>query len=490
MMTPAELWAVAPRAPRTWHVDALPVVLAAVKGNQRGIVYAATGAGKSDAQAATLRAIDRAPGWVDVVVVPTQALVEQMAADLKRWSLKVGRFYGVRQEVESIIVVCLPSVQRLAEELEDDDLRVRLVLVDEAHRVGAAKTVSALAALRPGRVIGWSATPVRTKNSAVLRELWPAGILFGYSMTDAIRDGAIVPPRFVRNHDPDMVDANELTLRMIQDHAVGPIVVSASDVKDAEWYAAWLTERDVPAKHIDGTMGRGRRKVLLEELRTGKIRALVHVRLLTEGVDLPWLGTLAMRWPTESVVRYVQEAGRVLRTFPDKTEGVILDPHNLWDKFKLPRFSADNWATLDELEAAAAKEAEPPDEKKETERAMREAAYVADLESWLADIHQRLVVAGVIEPQGHGSGWRYQDPTENQLKYTTAWAETGGKSPKRWLPEAWREKYHALVLRAESMSRGGVADLLDIGFGVKRRAAERFKASGAWDWRMPADIEL
>ena len=64
MLTPEAVWTKAPRPPRAWHVTALPIVLAAIKGNQRGPVYAATGAGKSDAQAATLMALEPAPGWV------------------------------------------------------------------------------------------------------------------------------------------------------------------------------------------------------------------------------------------------------------------------------------------------------------------------------------------------------------------------------------------------------------------------------------------
>ena len=485
MLTPAELWAVAPRPPRAWHAQAVPKLLPMIREGRRGIVYAATGSGKSYAQGAILRAAAPAPGLVDIVTVPTEALVEQMTLDLAPWGIRAGRYYGRRKEVDGrrVIVCCLPSVGSLSEDLALRGIRTRLVLADEAHRV----TPGALDILEPWRVMGWSATPIRTQGKAALREMWPDGILFGYGMADAIADGAIVPPHIVPWADPDVTDANEVTLRMLRASAEGPAVIDALDVADAHWHAGWLTEQGWPAVGIDGTDGRADRARKLDALRDGG-PSIVHVKLLTEGVDLPWLGTLAMRAQTGSVIRYVQQMGRVLRTHPGKTRGVVLDVHDAWGRFGLPRFSADQWQDAAEAtEEAMEREAGAA---KEGERLLSEAAVVVELEKWMADLRTQLLTAGVISSERiRGTGWRREAVTERQRATIAKWMD-GRKSPARYLPADVRDKMTRLIASPDYLSRGGAADLLDVGIGMQGRAREYKERTGRWWGGLTSGVEL
>lgn len=478
MLTPEQVWSVAPRPPRRWHVDAMPVIMRAIREGQRGIVYAATGSGKSYEQGAILRAGSPRPGMVDVVLVPTEALVEQMRDDIAPWGINAGRFYGRRKDDVSkhrVIVCCLPSVPALAEELALRSLRTRLVLADEAHRV----TPGTIEALEPWRVIGWSATPIRTQGKSVLREMWPDGILFGYGMADAIRDGAIVRPEIVSWEDKSDRDANSVTLKMLRARAEGPTVISALDVEDAVWYAEWLSEQGWASEAIAGTDNKGSRKRKLDALRDGG-PSLVHVKLLTEGVDLPWLGTLAMRAQTGSVISYVQMMGRVLRTHPGKDRGIVLDVHDLWSRFGLPTFSADKWED-------AAEATEDAMEREATsggggERLLDEAAVVVDYERRMAEIRMALLTSGVIQSERvRGKGWRRESVTERQGAVLAKWQD-GRKSPARYLPPDVREVMARLVQSPHLMSRGGAADVLDVGIGLQGVARQHKDRTGQW-WR-------
>jgi len=475
MLTPTDLWAVAPRPPRKWHCDAIPKLLPMIPEGRRGIVYAATGSGKSYAQGAILRAATPDPRFVDVVTVPTEALVEQMADDLAPWGIRAGRYYGRRKDVDGrrVIVCCLPSVGSLSEDLALRGLRTRLILADEAHRV----TPGALDILSPVWVMGWSATPIRTQGKEELRKMWPDGILFGYGMADAIADGAIVQPHIVPWTDPDLTEPNEVTLRMLRAHAEGPTVIDALDVADAHWHAGWLTEQGWPSVGIDGTDSKGDRAKKLGDLREGRA-SLVHVKLLTEGVDLPWLGTLAMRAQTKSVIRYVQQMGRVLRTHPGKTRGVILDVQDAWGTFGLPRFSADMWGEAAEAaEEAMEREAGAP---KEGERLISEAAVVVELEQWMAHVRTRLLTAGVISSERiRGTGWRREAVTGRQRETIARWLD-GRKSPARHLPADVRDRMSKLIASPDYLSRGGAADLLDVGIGLQKRAREYKERTGQW----------
>lgn len=78
---------------------------------------------------------------------------------------------------------------------------------------------------------------------------------------------------------------------------------------------------------------------ILEKARTGTIRYLVNIAIISVGVDVPAYDTIAYLRPTESLVLLVQTMGRVLRLSPatNKTSALVLDfagnieRHRDWD---------------------------------------------------------------------------------------------------------------------------------------------------------------
>lgn len=81
------------------------------------------------------------------------------------------------------------------------------------------------------------------------------------------------------------------------------------------------------------------RTQILDKARTGVIKYLVNIAIISVGVDVPPFDTLAYLRPTESLVLLVQTMGRVLRLSPqtDKKNALILDfagnieRHGDWD---------------------------------------------------------------------------------------------------------------------------------------------------------------
>jgi superfamily II DNA or RNA helicase len=62
---------------------------------------------------------------------------------------------------------------------------------------------------------------------------------------------------------------------------------------------------------------------------------LVHVSLLTEGVNLPWVRCVALRVLQGSRVRFAQYVGRALRRSRGKSKAVLLDPRGLMQTHRL-----------------------------------------------------------------------------------------------------------------------------------------------------------
>lgn len=81
------------------------------------------------------------------------------------------------------------------------------------------------------------------------------------------------------------------------------------------------------------------RTEILDKARTGVIKYLVNIAIISVGVDVPPYDTIAYLRPTESLVLLVQTMGRVLRLSPStgKTEALVLDfagnieRHRDWD---------------------------------------------------------------------------------------------------------------------------------------------------------------
>lgn len=67
------------------------------------------------------------------------------------------------------------------------------------------------------------------------------------------------------------------------------------------------------------------REKLLKEFDTGKLQALVAVRCLDEGVDVPSIRTAIVLASSGNPKEYIQRRGRILRKYPGKEKAIIHD---------------------------------------------------------------------------------------------------------------------------------------------------------------------
>jgi len=484
--------------------------LAAILEGRRGLVYAATGAGKSDAIGLLLSGLAPSPGWVDVVVVPTQNLVRQTVGEaagprrggLRGWGLAAVPWYQGHATIgpeDRVIVACRPSVVTLVDQLVAMGRCVRCLVIDEAHGLGEDSRCRAAladleercttAAQRAGagiRWIGFTATPQR-EDMSELAALWPAGLLYTYSMADAIRDGVIMRPEVIvpeaEEGGPDEADQDELTIQMIERHAVGPTVCDAATIRQAREFAELLTERGIPAAAVWGSQRQADTDKALDDLRAGRIRVVVHVKLLSEGVDMPWLRTMVVRIRTGSMVRWVQTVGRVVRVCEGKDRAVLIDIRDQWRGFGFPVFELGDLAALEERLT----EEKDPLPRTPGALAKRKEAdpvrLIKRLEGWLIRLVGALEAAGVVEPDtGRRDPTRYARPTPTMVALLRRWADERRKSPARHLPETERERWHALCESADQLTAAGASDAIRVGIALNRQGGEYYRHTGrSWD---------
>lgn len=411
---------------RRWQAEALPLAIDAVKAGKRTVIHAVMGAGKSVLIAEVIKACPPPAGWKHVVTAPKQSLVRQLCDVIPG---ATPFFADAKDTSGDVIVTCHPSVPQLP------PMKVALWVADEAHR---SVTLDSYAAL------GFTATPYTGLEHF-------DSLLYSYNAQDAIQDGVVVPPD-VRHWKGKAKSVDEIILSMIKRHTKGPGLVNAATIRDAEMYAAFLTDHGVEAAAIH-SQNKPHHYQVLHHLEHGDLRCLVHVDLLTEGVNLPWLRWLGMRRPRTSVVAFCQEVGRVLRAYEGKSSAVILDPLDLFNEFGLD-YEAIIGGTRDERteveKAVASLELPPPGEP-------MYAPPLSELASYLRKAALELYAKGLAERTIKSRGWRLEWVSSKQQ----AWVARN-KEILSSVPEPHRNILSRVIEANALFNRGDFADLITI----------------------------
>jgi DNA repair protein RadD len=233
-----------------------------------------------------------------------------------------------------------------------------LIIVDEAHLVphrksGMYRTLfAALRELEPAlRVCGFTATPYRLDSGRLDQgddKLFD-DIVYEYPLAEAVRDGWLAP--LSSKGTNASIDVSGVTVRggefvesELEDAANDAALIQAAvdeiiklgekrrrwvlfccGVRHAQNVCDALRARGIVAATINGDTPKDERERVIADFRSGKIRAVTNVRVLTTGFDVPEIDLLAMLRPTLSTGLYVQMAGRGMRKTDGKRDCVVLD---------------------------------------------------------------------------------------------------------------------------------------------------------------------
>src|SRR3989442_15448334 len=89
--------------------------------------------------------------------------------------------------------------------------------------------------------------------------------------------------------------------------------------------AATFCAAGIAGEALDGTPPLAPRRAILQRLHTGATRIVANCAVLTEGFDEPSVDCIIIARPTQSAVLYQQMLGRGSRTYPGKTNCLVLD---------------------------------------------------------------------------------------------------------------------------------------------------------------------
>ena len=220
----------------------------------------------------------------------------------------------------------------------------QLLVVDEAHHTTAKQWSACVTHFAASKLLGVTATPIRGDGRG-LGEHYQS-MVQGPSAAWLTDNGFLAPAKVLappgfssaglrkRMGDFDMTQAGELLqqgqamgdcLTHYRQHLAGQTAIAfCCSVAHAEAVARLFHDAGIAAASIDGTMSNERRRDLLSELGTGRLKVLTSCALIGEGVDVPSVGGCILLRPTASVGLHLQMIGRCLRP-QDGKRAVVLD---------------------------------------------------------------------------------------------------------------------------------------------------------------------
>lgn len=321
------------------------------KGNN-GIIVLPTGSGKSLVIASIIMGL---PGKT-IVLQPSKEILEQNHAKLMGYGYCAGIYSASmgRKEVDKITFATIGSVIKNAHLFTD----FQRIIIDECHLVNSAAGMyrEFIDKLDTVRVLGLTATPYRLSSSSfgsmlkfitrtksrifkrVLyyvqnQELFQAGYLAKLEYFDM---PGFDRTKLKRNSSgSDFTDSSVKAYYQLThfDERLRNVVqrLLNSGRKNVLVFTQLVDEARVLARLIDGAAyicgetPKAEREKLLKDFKSGKIKVMCNVGVLTTGFDYPELETVVIARPTMSLALYYQMVGRAIRIHPGKKSAYIVD---------------------------------------------------------------------------------------------------------------------------------------------------------------------
>lgn len=322
------------------------------KGAQRAIIISATGTGKTMLSALDVRQAN--PGRL-LFLAHREQILDRTVQEYRQvlggpWS-DYGKLTGshkqggARRVFATVQTISQPEV--LA---KIDPGAFDYIVIDEAHRAGAASYLRVLEHFRPGFLLGLTATPERMDGLNVF-ELFDFNVPYEIRLNRALEEEMLCPFHYYGVADVTTMDGRILSgdedLKVLisperVDHLVSALetyglaadvprgLIFCSRVDEARELATALEGRVVHGNALRALALTGRDSVASREdavnrLERGELNYLLTVDVFNEGVDIPTVNQIIMLRQTQSSIVFVQQLGRGLRKAPGKECVIVLD---------------------------------------------------------------------------------------------------------------------------------------------------------------------
>lgn len=241
------------------------------------------------------------------------------------------------------------SKEEIYKKFKEDEFDI--IVIDEAHRVGASSYQKIIQYFKPKLLLGMTASPERTDGYDVYKE-FNHNIACEIRLEQALEENFLCPFHYFGitdieiegesiNDNTELRDFSKLICDERVDYIIKQIefyghsgttingLVFCSSKKEARVLSDKFNERGYFTIALTGEDPQEKREEAINRLTSKnveeKIDYIFTVDIFNEGVDIPEINQVIMLRPTESPIVFVQQLGRGLRKATDKEYVVILD---------------------------------------------------------------------------------------------------------------------------------------------------------------------
>lgn len=222
------------------------------------------------------------------------------------------------------------------------------IILDECHHATAETYKKIIDYFNPEFLVGLTATPERMDNEDVF-ELFDTNVPFELRLRDAIMNELVVPFHYYGIRD-SLIDyglnkneERKMIAQLATDEHCSYIrenvekhrpkgklkaLAFCRNVTHARMMSEGLAEQGYKTAYLTGSNSVGERIRAYKDLQSddeNSLEILCTVDILNEGVDIPGCNMILFLRPTESSTVFIQQLGRGLRKYNDKTYATILD---------------------------------------------------------------------------------------------------------------------------------------------------------------------
>ena len=315
------------------------------RSQQRVCAVAPCGAGKT-VMVGWMAGGTAAKGRRVLFLVHRQELIDQSSTTFTDMGIQHGVIaaHSAKQYGSLVQVGSVQTVARRLPEMPAPDF----IIIDEAHHATANTWKKIIAAYPEASVLGVTATPARLGGQG-LGDVFQSLVL-GPSVKELISWGNLAPYKYYA--PPVRADLegmrvkfgefvrSEVELRMDKAELIGDLVEQYQRLAPgmravcycvsrahSEHVALSFRKAGIEALHIDGETPKEVRKQAIANFRSGQIKVLCNVDLISEGFDVPAMEATILARPTASLTLYIQQAMRSMRPdreHPEK-QAIVID---------------------------------------------------------------------------------------------------------------------------------------------------------------------
>jgi len=320
------------------------------RGEDRGLVIAATATGKTYMSAFDVKQFD--PKKM-LFLVHREDILNKAVESFKKVlgaGINIGILSGSKKEVNSRYL--FSTIQSMyTHYLDFDPKEFEYIVLDETHHAIASGYQKVIEHFKPKFLLGMTATPERTDGYGVF-SFFKNNIALEIRLFEAIEDELVCPFHYfgvkeaegIYLADLDDNQIDELTRRLSIQSRVDYIVKQlrlygysgqklkclgfCASLEHAKFMTDSFNSRGIKSIFLSGKDDVPTREKYVKDLESDNpdsIQVIFTRDVFNEGIDIPSINMVLMLRPTNSPIIFIQQLGRGLRKIPDKDFVTVID---------------------------------------------------------------------------------------------------------------------------------------------------------------------